>query len=197
MPNKALDTNAPIVTVAAAGEALSTTLYGTAISYTAPSPFAATATFTTGGKSVHVVPKVAASTMPTAFLTQTLLEDAKTQISLLGDSAVGKPLVPRITTLPTKGSLYQARESTPHTPVRAHRGTRAPSLPPFPTHRPSIAHPHRPHPHHSSARHRSRPRCPCCPPQPLSPPPLHTPRATGEHVVRHVDSQPGHAQRAA
>ena len=52
MPNKALDTNAPIVTVAAAGEALSTTLYGTAISYTAPSPFTATATFTAGGKSV-------------------------------------------------------------------------------------------------------------------------------------------------
>eukprot|EP00966_Prymnesium_polylepis_P190662 4418748-Prymnesium_polylepis.1 len=119
MPNKALDTNAPIVTVAAAGESLATTLYDTTISYTAPSPFTTTATFTAGGKTVHVVPKAAPSTMPTAFLTQTLLEDAKTQIGLLGDSAVGKPIVPRITTLPTKGSLYQARESVARSPLRA------------------------------------------------------------------------------
>lgn len=106
---KALDSSAPVVVTAAAGETITINEYGVATTYTAPASFSSTASFASGAKTVHVVPRLAPT--PTTLAQHrsfTAQEDSSVLMSLSGSSDVasGFGMTATITKLPAKGSLY-------------------------------------------------------------------------------------------
>lgn len=101
---RAQDPAAPIVVTCAAGETVAISQHGVSTSYTAPSPFAATATFSSGGTSIEVVPLMP----PTAHtLSATGLEDGAVPIRLFATYASGLPVEVVLMTPPAKGTLHE------------------------------------------------------------------------------------------
>jgi hypothetical protein len=113
---KALDSAAPIVTTASAGETVAVSEYSTTLSYTAPSTLVTTSVVTTtdtygNAVAVHVVPRVAPVVPASTYLSLTGREDTNLWIWLFGTCASGGMISARVTRLTGSGTLFSVPRS--------------------------------------------------------------------------------------